>query len=273
MDQPRRHTSTSAQPTASAAVARFAVELFEARGVPCGPILERLGLTRELLRNPDARLPVSTYDALWSEAVRASGDPLSALEVGRQLPLAAYRIVGYSMATAATVREALTLVGEYFALLKGGFALAIRRRHDRELIEYGGMTPGVTLPPEVATAGAAALIAMAETISRRPFLLAEIRFPFPRPPHADRLAAAFGARLAFDSRCVELWPAPGALDAPTAAPDPSLRATFEQLARRALEHDRRARAYRDAVAALEQAVTRARDVLEEQRAAAARAGG
>lgn len=244
-------------------VARFAVDLFEARGVPCGPILERIGLTRELLGRPDGRIPLSAYDALWREAVQASGDPLTAVAVGRQLPLAAYRIVGYSAATAITVREALAIVGQYFALLKGGFAFGLRRRDGVDYLEYRGADPQAQFPPEVATAGTAAIIAFAEEITRQPFRLSAIHLPFPAPPHARRLSEALGAPLVFGARCVELWPAPGALDTPAAAPDPSLRATFEQLARQALEGDRRAREYAGALAALERALDRARAALKE----------
>jgi AraC-like DNA-binding protein len=136
------------QPRSIAATSTLAmVRTAEARGFRVADLLAEAGLTRELLDDPDARLPGPTVLVLWSALRERTADPVLQLAAPVSLPFGAYRVIDYLVGASATVGEGIGRFARFFRLIADSVVLTIERAGDEQrlclLMVDGGPVPPV----------------------------------------------------------------------------------------------------------------------------------
>src|SRR5688500_4644793 len=94
-------------------------------GIDIDTLLHAVGISRETLEDPDARLQGSQASALWAKAYELSGDPVLSLHAAEACPLGAYKVIDYMGANASTVGEGFLYCARYFWLINTAITLPI----------------------------------------------------------------------------------------------------------------------------------------------------
>jgi AraC-like DNA-binding protein len=119
----------------------------ETRGVATADLLERVGLTRYVLDDPDARIPAPVVLAVWNALRERTGDPALQLRAPTSLPFGAYRIIDYLVGASATVGVGVRRFAGYFRLIADGITLTVEEEgegHSLRLeVDGGGPVPAV----------------------------------------------------------------------------------------------------------------------------------
>lgn len=121
--------------TVANTTSRAILRLCGARGVATEGLLSAARIPRQLIADPDARLPIQQVFALWEEAQKATDDGLIASHTVELLPFGAYRIIDYLLAAGSTPREGLTRFSRNFRLVNGGFELQLTSPNGRPSLE------------------------------------------------------------------------------------------------------------------------------------------
>ncbi|HEX4935845.1 MAG TPA: AraC family transcriptional regulator ligand-binding domain-containing protein, partial [Gemmatimonadaceae bacterium] len=106
------------------------VRMAEARGAAAEQVLRALGVERDVLEVPDARLPATTVLAVWNALRERTGDPALQLHAPSILPFGAYRVIDYLVAASPTLGEGVRQFARFFGLIAEGVALTIERHGD-----------------------------------------------------------------------------------------------------------------------------------------------
>jgi AraC-like DNA-binding protein len=80
-------------------------------------LLARAGLSLEILADPNRRHPLEVTTRLWRLSVDATCDPAFGIEVARHTSYQTFHALGFSLATSATLREALERIVRFFAIV------------------------------------------------------------------------------------------------------------------------------------------------------------
>src|SRR5512138_1467893 len=99
-------------------------------GIDTETLLQAVGIDRQTLDDPDARLQNHEVGALWAKAYELSGDPVLSLHVAEACPLGAYKVIDYMAASARTVGEAFRCSARYFHLINSAVRLPIDESGD-----------------------------------------------------------------------------------------------------------------------------------------------
>src|SRR4249920_3395072 len=127
-------------PMAQGGLARLAIEHLESASVPVAPILRRVGLTSELVADPEKRLSVRSQIALLDEAATALNDDCLGFTLARDHDPRALGLLYYVMASSQTLGDALKRVARYSQTTNE--ALVVRYQEGNRLIislSYSGV--------------------------------------------------------------------------------------------------------------------------------------
>jgi AraC-like DNA-binding protein len=91
------------------------VDLAGRWGVRPEAMLDGLGLSRDALRDPAARVPIEVAAELVARAQRLTGEPALAVYMGMQMRLSSHGFLGFAAMTAGTLREAIALAVRFSA--------------------------------------------------------------------------------------------------------------------------------------------------------------
>ncbi len=120
--------------TMLAALVQGNLDAARAFGFDADALQRAAGLSQEALADPDGRVPVARYVALW-EAISADPRALSfGLWLGRSMTLPALGVVGYVMQHAPDVRAALTCLERFNGLLGDGVGPQISERGEHVVL-------------------------------------------------------------------------------------------------------------------------------------------
>jgi AraC-like DNA-binding protein len=100
-------------PMAQGGLTRLAIARLESAGVPAAPLLRRVGLTPELIAEPEERLSVQRQIALLNEAATALKDDCLGFTLARDFDLREIGLVYYVMASSQTLGDALKRLAHY----------------------------------------------------------------------------------------------------------------------------------------------------------------
>ena len=130
----------AAIPTAQGGLSRLAIARLQSAGVQVAPLLRRVGLTPELIADPEERLSVRSQIALLDEAAIALQDDCLGFTLARDFDLRALGLLYYVMASSQTLGDALKRVARYSQTTNE--ALVLRYREGNRLIislSYSGV--------------------------------------------------------------------------------------------------------------------------------------
>ena len=127
-------------PTAQGGLSRLAIGRLESAGVPVVPLLRRVGLTPEVIADPEQRLIVRRQITLLDEAAIALQDDCLGFTLARDFDPREIGLVYYVMASSQTLGDALKRVARYSQITNE--ALVVRYREGNGLIislSYSGV--------------------------------------------------------------------------------------------------------------------------------------
>src|SRR6266567_1605291 len=97
-------------PTAQGGLSRLAIARLKRADVPVAPVLRRVGLTPEVIADPEERLSVRSQIALLDEAAIALQDDCLGFTLAREFDPRALGLLYYVMASSQTLGNALKRV-------------------------------------------------------------------------------------------------------------------------------------------------------------------
>ena len=100
-------------PTAQGGLSRLAIARLKSAGVPVAPLLRRVGLTPEVIADPEARLSVRSQITLLDEAAIALKDDCIGFTMARDFDLREIGLLYYVMASSQTLGDALKRLARY----------------------------------------------------------------------------------------------------------------------------------------------------------------
>src|SRR5260370_19036339 len=100
-------------PMAGGGLSRLAIARLKSAGVPVAPLLKRVGLTPELIAEPEERLSVRSQIALLNEAAIALKDDCIGFTLARDFDLREIGLFYYVMACSQTLGDALKRIARY----------------------------------------------------------------------------------------------------------------------------------------------------------------
>ena len=100
-------------PMAGGGLARLAVARLKSAGVPVAPLLRRVGLTPELIAEPEERLSVRSQIGLLDEAAIALKDDCLGFTLARDFDPREIGLLYYVMASSQTLGDALKRIARY----------------------------------------------------------------------------------------------------------------------------------------------------------------
>jgi AraC-like DNA-binding protein len=109
---------------------RAMVEACRRLGLDTEAMLRAVGISRQMLDDPDARLDGSKASELWAKAYELSRDPVLSLHAAEACPLGAYKVIDYMAFNAETVGEAFRYAARYFPLINTAIRLPVDESSD-----------------------------------------------------------------------------------------------------------------------------------------------
>lgn len=104
---------SGALPSVLSSWSRTIVDALEAMGVDADAALASAGLSRDALRDPNARLPATVAARLWAAAAVAAGDPAFGLRASKFVRPTTFHALGFAVFASATLRDALDRLVRY----------------------------------------------------------------------------------------------------------------------------------------------------------------
>jgi AraC-like DNA-binding protein len=114
---------------AQGGLSRLAMARLESAGVPVAPLLRRVGLTPELIAQPEERLSVQSQIRLLDEAAIASKDDCLGFTLAREFDPRKIGLLYYVMASSQTLGEALKRLARYSNVTNEALVFGYREGH------------------------------------------------------------------------------------------------------------------------------------------------
>jgi AraC-like DNA-binding protein len=127
-------------PMAGGGLSRLAIARLKSAGVPIAPLLKRVGLTLEVIADPEERLGVQNQITLLHEAAIALKDDYLGFTLARDFDPREIGLLHYVMASSQTLGDGLKRVARYSQITNE--ALVVRYREGKSLVislSYSGV--------------------------------------------------------------------------------------------------------------------------------------
>ena len=220
--------------------ARRVADELDRAGLPAAELLRGLGLRRERLAGPDARVPFAAHVALLEAAARALGEPCFGVRLGSAVELAETGLVGYIALSSRDLREALRNLCRYLALQTEGASAELREEAGEARLLFAALDPAGAASRQLADFAAARIVRhLAALTGRR---VRPVRLELRHEPACPALARRLGLPVAVDRPHNAVVLDAGALATPVVEADARLLGILrhygdELLARRPPEAD------------------------------------
>jgi AraC-like DNA-binding protein len=127
-------------PMAQGGLTRLAIARLEGAGVPVAPLLKNVGLTPEVIADPEERLSVRSQIALLDEAANALKDDCLGFTLARDFDLRAIGLLYYVMASSQTLGDALKRVARYSRITNESLVFGYREGNNLTInLSYSGV--------------------------------------------------------------------------------------------------------------------------------------
>src|SRR5512138_707269 len=206
---------------------RALVAACERLGVDAEGLLRSVGVSRQTLDDPDARLPNPAVGALWAKAYELTGDPVLSVHAAEACSLGAYKVIDYMGASARTVGEAFRCSARYFPLVNTAVRIAIDESGDPvtfDVADARGDPAGVTRP--YAEYCLAVFLLHVRAGTGVAFPVRRATFTHRRPPDASEHERILGCPVQFEAERNQLSIARAAWETPTRGPQPGVLAVL-----------------------------------------------
>jgi AraC-like DNA-binding protein len=229
--------AVSAQPTV---LARLAAPLLHVCGEIGGSKLatelaERFELTPELLRDPEARIPLPRFYKLLEHATTKAGDPALGWRYSIELEPEAMGLLGFMAVTAPNFGTVLDRMLRYQHLMSEGERMTSERVDGCLRVRMDMWGPGRPAHRIWAEAAFIDVVVNGRKLVERHFDVREVRLRHPRHAGAERLAELLGCPLRFDAEDYAIEIPLEVLELPIVSADPAMFEYFDREAARRSE--------------------------------------
>jgi AraC-like DNA-binding protein len=183
--------------TVATVSSRALVDACARLGVDTAALLRAVGIDRQTLDDPDARLKNQEAGALWAKAYELSRDPVLALHVAEACPIGAYKVIDYMGASARTVGEAFSYAVRYFPLINTAVRLTIDDSGDPVTFDVVGERGGAPVSRPYAEYCLAVFVLHVRGGTGVPFPLRSVSFTHPLPADIREHERIFGCPVRF----------------------------------------------------------------------------
>src|SRR4051794_20493328 len=161
-----------------AGLARKAVALVRAQGLPVEAVLARAGLDTATLSRKGARIPFAAHVALLEHAAAAARDPCFGLHLGSALHPRDLGLVGYLGLSATTLGDALRGATRYLRLFTEGTRVEVDEAGESVRVGQHILAPAGVGSFQVAGLGASCLVRVSRILTRTMLAPAWVELPF-----------------------------------------------------------------------------------------------
>lgn len=181
------------------------LELLEAEGISRNTVLAGTGIRPVLLERDDTYIPYHQMTALITRALALA--PLQGLgmAVGASETISSWGILGYTMMSCATYREAFFTGLKFHQAASGMMALSAHEEHGRtcltmdEPVELG---PALPFAVEEMVFG---IVAVVRSLVGQRLQVLELQVSYPAPDYARRYGEILGCPVHFNQSRNALW--------------------------------------------------------------------
>ena len=177
---------------------RALVEACDRLGVDTETLLRTVGIRRETLEDPDARLQNREAGALWAKAYELSGDPVLSLHAAEACPLGAYKVIDYLGSSARTVGEAFRYAARYFKLINTAVSLPIDDSGDPVTFDVTGEGGPADVSRPLAEYCLAVFVLHMRAGTGAPVGLRRVTFTHRLPADVSEHERVFGCPVGFE---------------------------------------------------------------------------
>lgn len=226
-------------PSAAGGITRLAYALAEDKGTDVDILLRKSGLSRNQIRDPNARLEVQRQIKFLDFVAEVVDDDLLGFHLSQTFDLRTVGILYYVIASSARLDEALRRGARYSSIVNEGIKLTLHDGRERGLLfEYIGVSRH--LDRHQIEFWVAALIRLCRQVTNRRVVADRVNF-IHRRSVTPELNAFFGCEVRFDANADEAVFSTSSLNVPIVGADPYLNQVLVKYCEEALAHRRPAR--------------------------------
>jgi AraC-like DNA-binding protein len=178
---------------------RALVASCERLGIDTEVLLRAVGIRRETLEDPDARLPNRDVGALWAKAYELSGDPALSLHVAEACPVGAYKVIDSLGSCARTVGEAFRDTARYFPLINTAVRITVDESGDPVTFDVAGESGPTAVSRPYAEYCLAAFVLHVRVGTGVPVPLQQVTFTHRPPADVREHERVFGCPVRFEA--------------------------------------------------------------------------
>ena len=226
-------------PSAAGGITRLAYALAEDKGTDVDILLRKSGLSRNQIRDPNARLEVQRQIKFLDFVAEVVDDDLLGFHLSQTFDLRTVGLLYYVIASSARLDEALRRGARYSSIVNEGIKLTLHDGRERGLLfEYIGVSRH--LDRHQIEFWVAALIRLCRQVTNRRVVADRVNF-IHRRSVTPELNAFFGCEVRFDANADEAVFSTSSLNVPIVGADPYLNQVLVKYCEEALAHRRPAR--------------------------------
>ena len=224
--------SRDPEPSALASSLRMFAEALQALGADWQALLRECGIDPASLVDPEARVPQSSFDRVWTIAAARTGDPCIGLHAGENVHPRAVNVFGYLALSSATLGEGLTRVARYQRLVSGRAFLEVHEDAGVTRVELAPEEPDPEARVVRGEYTAMLIAAFIGWVADQPVAPLETNFAHAPRCSVDDYARALRCPVKFNAARSELVLARSSLDLPSVHANPSIAALTDAFAAR-----------------------------------------
>jgi AraC-like DNA-binding protein len=209
----------------------FNLILFAARqrGADSTAMCHAVGVDPAVLQNPDGRIPIRAVQALWREAIQATGEPDLPLQLGELINPMSWGVLAYVMMHCPTLGKAIAKLCQYQDIGCEGVQTAGQVVGDRFHLSLNLTSKAIIYPEHTLASELSVYQSAFRALTGQAIAAEEIRFAFPEPENSRSYERIFtSATLVFDADETVLILDAAWLNTPILNANPSLFGLFEQ---------------------------------------------
>ena len=202
-----------------------------ARGIDPRPLLDTAGIAAEVLDDPDARVPLARYAALYNIVVHALDDEGFCL-FANPLRVGSFEFLCRSVVASNTLEEALERAARFLRLVLPELRVTVSRTRSAAQIEIAETTPLCAQREDPRRVFAfewllRLLHALACWLVGRGLALNSVAFPYEKPAHAADYGLIYTEHSHFGSATLVATLNPNLLDLPIRRDEAALAAFLD----------------------------------------------
>jgi AraC-like DNA-binding protein len=219
--------------TLSAVIVRAIARCAELRGLAVPQLCARFGLDGEILRNVDARVPISLVAALWSQVPVLVHDEDFGLHVAEFAITAAQTLPAQLILASPTLGDGLRRLLRFERVIADVNPTGLSLEGDEAILDLA--RTGQPVPRHAAEFSSAWLVLLARRVTGKSLVPRHVEFVHPAPPRLDEHVRIFAATPSFNGEATRLVLARELLDEPSSAADAALAEILDSYAHKLLK--------------------------------------